>query len=529
MSEKHPKMLESKLNRLTPEQVREFFAEQDPHIMKFAAEIAELVQGLAPDPLYPELKPRALLVGGFVRDSIMRKKSKDADLEVYGVTPERLLELLINKFGPDKIDTVGKQFEVIKVFIDKDISLDISIPRRDSKKGSGHKGFEITGDPTMSIEEAARRRDFTMNSLAADPLTFEVFDPFGGVDDIESRVLKATDPKTFTEDPLRVYRGVQFVGRFNLEVDSETFRVMREMSKKHEFRNLPKDRVRGELDKLLLKSDKPSKGIELMKQLRILESRFPEIAELVGIKQEYEWHPEGNVYVHTLDVLDEAAKIVRREKLEGDLALMVLYGALAHDFGKPQTTRIEDGRIRSKGHEAAGVEPARKFAERIGLSENNPITLAMCAIAARHLQPGELYRRFEKTSDEKSYVNGIRTMIKSIKSVPYEVVLYASEADFRGRATKGVKEAIYKPGVKFRELVSEYNLDKVAQTNLILGRDILEEVNRRGLDFPVNDRWLFGKWIKEIETLRDEDPEFTKEKAWQMILRHLEDYYDKPR
>src|SRR5437763_11898537 len=165
---------------------------------------------------------RALLVGGCVRDLLMGGQPKDWDVEVYGVEPARLRELL-ESFG--RVDAVGEAFTVYKLGND----LDVSLPRRERKTGRGHRAFVIEGDPTMTIEEAARRRDFTINAILQDPLTGEIIDPYGGRDDLQSKTLRAVSRETFAEDGLRVLRRSQFRAWLELDIEAETVKLCREV------------------------------------------------------------------------------------------------------------------------------------------------------------------------------------------------------------------------------------------------------------------------------------------------------------
>src|SRR5687767_12914858 len=180
---------------------------------------------------------RALIVGGWVRDQLMQRESKDIDLEVYGLPSSRLRELL-GQFG--SVNAVGESFTVFKV-----ADIDVALPRRESKVGRGHKGFEVTGDPDMTPHEAARRRDFTVNAISWDPLTGEFEDPFDGRGDIGRKLLRAVDERTFGEDSLRVLRAVQFAARFGFVLDAATEALCRRIS----LDDLPAERVWGEFEK----------------------------------------------------------------------------------------------------------------------------------------------------------------------------------------------------------------------------------------------------------------------------------------
>jgi len=214
---------------------------------------------------------RALLIGGSVRDKLMGKESKDWDIEVYGMDPDKL-ERTLGSVG--KVDAVGKAFGVLKIVVG-DEDFDVSIPRRESKEGKGHKGFIPVPDPTMSAEEATRRRDFTMNTLSMDPHTGEVYDYHGGADDIKHKILRATDPTAFADDPLRILRGAQFAARFGMTVEPNTMRLMQQASS--ELEDLPKERIGTEWGKLLLKGDKPSAGLDVMREAGVLSTLHPEL------------------------------------------------------------------------------------------------------------------------------------------------------------------------------------------------------------------------------------------------------------
>lgn len=218
---------------------------------------------------------RALLVGGFVRDALLGYSPKDADIEVYGIEAEELRELL-RSFG--KVDCVGESYRVYKLaWWQKNaggrerFELDVSLPRRDKKTGEGHRGFEVEGDPFASVEDASRRRDFTVNAILLDPLTLEILDPFGGRNDLEQRTLRVTDAAHFAEDSLRVLRAVQFAARFEMSVPEETIEICRAI----DLGDLPRERVWGEVEKWLMKSSRPSVGLDAASQLGVLEKLFP--------------------------------------------------------------------------------------------------------------------------------------------------------------------------------------------------------------------------------------------------------------
>jgi tRNA nucleotidyltransferase (CCA-adding enzyme) len=319
---------------------------------------------------------RALIVGGWVRDRLMGHPSKDLDLEVYGLPAERVKAVLA-EFGT--VNTVGESFTVYKV-----ADVDVALPRRESRKGRGHRAFEITGDPNLSFVDAARRRDFTINAIAWDPLTGEYIDPFDGRGDIAARVLRAVDARTFGEDSLRVLRALQFAARFDLTLDEAT----RDLCRRTELDDLPAERIWGEIEKLVLLAARPSTGFRLALDLGVIDRLFPEIKALVGCEQEPEWHPEGDVWVHTLMVIDRAR--TRIDDIDHARQIVVMLGAVCHDLGKPPTTAFVDGRIRSIDHEQAGVVPATAVLDRLNIHtiDGYDVRTQVLGIVAHHLKPG---------------------------------------------------------------------------------------------------------------------------------------------
>ncbi|HRG54406.1 MAG TPA: polynucleotide adenylyltransferase [Lacunisphaera sp.] len=305
---------------------------------------------------------RPRLVGGCVRDWLLGLEPKDFDIEVHGLDYEALGRSLA-PFGPT--DLVGRSFGVLKVRLEG-TEYDFSLPRRESKTGAGHRGFAVAPDPALTEAEAAARRDFTINAISFDPLENRILDFHGGTDDLKKRILRHTSA-AFVEDPLRVLRAFQFAARFELTMAPETIRqchLIRDM-----FGELPVERVWGEWDKWSAKSVKPSFGILVLKQTGWLQ-HFPEIAALDGVPQEPEWHPEGDVLVHTNHCLDALVALPSWREGDARTRRILALSVLAHDFGKAVTTKQAErrGRIRwvSPEHEAAGGPLAESFLQRIG-------------------------------------------------------------------------------------------------------------------------------------------------------------------
>ena len=475
---------------------------------------------------------RAFVVGGWVRDHLLGVRSKDVDIEVFGIGVERL-EALLAGFG--SVHAVGRAFGVFRV---GGIDADFSLPRRDSKRGPGHRGFDVSPDPSLDFTEAARRRDLTVNSIGIDPLTGEVLDPHGGRSDLERRVLRATDPARFPEDPLRGLRVAQLAARLEMTPDEELVALCRAL----DLSELSGERVFDELRKLLLRAAKPSIGFRFLEdtgQLRF----FPELDALRGVPQDPEWHPEGDVWVHTLMVLDAAAALrgggtgpvghdpdhsigsplaadlqsagvresdgairaaedavrslhdgengvdgavprtedgTRSGGGDEDLALML--GALCHDLGKPATTERVDGRIRSYRHDVGGVVPTRTLLERI----RAPGALAdrVAALVEHHLAPA-LFTRNGATA------KGYRRLARKLEraGVSIELLVRVARADHLGRTTADAVAGRFDAGDAFLAAARAHSVERTAPRDAVLGRHLVARGMQPGPDFgPILER-----------------------------------------
>ena len=318
---------------------------------------------------------RAYLVGGAVRDLVAGSTPKDLDIEVFGIPPDRLVALVSREFP---LDLVGASFGVLKV---KGFDIDLSLPRRESKSGLGHKAFEIFSDPTLSVEEAASRRDFTINAIYLDPLTGETIDPFGGRADLASKTLRHVSEK-FSEDPQRVLRGMQFVARFDLDPAPETVALCRAISPE----GLPPERQFEEWAKLLVKGVSISRGLDFLRRTGWV-ALYPELQALIGCEQDPKWHPEGDVWTHTLATLDAFARHRVGDRYED---LVVGLAVLCHDFGKPATTRFQNGHLRALGHDVAGEAPTRAFLAR--LTNEARIAKDVVPLVLCHMRPFALWK-----------------------------------------------------------------------------------------------------------------------------------------
>ena len=415
---------------------------------------------------------RAMLVGGCVRDEIMGIGHKDWDVEVYGIKPSNLREIL-DSIG--EVNVVGEAFAVYKIGDE----LDVSIPRRERKVSSGHRGFVVEGDPEMSFEEACSRRDFTVNSILKDILTGEIVDPFDGQGDIRRKLLRMVSRETFAEDSLRVLRACQFAARFEFDIEPETVEVCKQIK----VTDLPKERIWGEFEKLFLKPRRPSIGLKWMYDLGVVDQIFPEMASLVGVPQEPEWHPEGDVDVHTLMVVDEARKLI--DGLDYPRQLAVMLGALSHDFGKPPTTEFADGRIRSRGHDEAGVEPTISFLDTLGVFTLNgfDVRKQVIELVRYHLKPGEYYKSKSPVGD-----GAFRRLARKVEP---DLLYRVAKADSLGRNPDWLpKEKWFDSKAQewFIERVRDLAIEKKAPDPILLGRHLIELGENPGPQFrPILD------------------------------------------
>lgn len=411
------------------------------------------------------------IVGGWVRDQLLGLDSKDIDIEVYGL-PLPQLEEVLGQFG--EVDVVGRHFGVLKVH---GYDFDISLPRKDSKAGKGHCGFKIEVDHTLKPEEAARRRDFTINSMSLNLKTGELVDPFNGQQDLAHRLLKATDQSHFGEDPLRALRAIQFAARFSMGIVGNTLRLCADQ----DLSELPGERIFEEFKKLLLKAPVPSFGLKYLEEMGHLKY-FPEIEALVDCEQDPEWHPEGTVWQHTLMVVDEAAKL-RMGDEEQDLVLMV--AALCHDFGKPETTTYEindeevgrhifwdyfysgyTGRIRSREHEARGEQPTRNFLGRLRAS--NGFTEAVVALVKDHLVPALFPKQ---KAGPGAYRRLARRLEKAGTTV--EMLYRLNQADHFGRNTPDAIAREHPAGEEFLKKATEIEVREEGPKDVVMGRHLI--------------------------------------------------------
>ena len=420
---------------------------------------------------------RLLVVGGSVRDMCLgaevfgRGELHDLDVEVYGMDPSDLAGVVHTRF--DRVDRIGEEYGVLKVLRPSgEYLLDVSLPRTERSTGPGHDEFEVRVDPFLDFEVASRRRDFTVNAMGFDPLTHELLDPHGGQADIQARTLRHVDA-AFVEDPLRVLRSARFAARFGYRLDGSTISLCRSMQA--DLESLPLERVWGELRAALREGRDAGEYFRVLDLTDALELH-PEVAALRGVAQDPTWHPEGDVFIHTAHVLDYWSRHLRTGNASDDL--VVALAALCHDFGKPATTSIVDGRVRAHGHEAAGVEPARSFLASLGQSAHAD---QVVPLVQHHLAPMTL-QRAGGASDR-----AVRRLAARVGRI--DLLVRVCEADQGGRPPL-TADAGRAAGARLMEQASRLGSATGRPKPLVSGHDLLELGLKPG---PV-----FGKLLAAI-------------------------------
>lgn len=419
---------------------------------------------------------RMFYVGGYVRDKILNPFSndiKDIDVEVFNIEPVELKKIL-SSYGT--LNEFGVNFGILKI---QGINIDFSMPRKEKSIGIGHKAFEVVVDPYMSIIDSARRRDFTINSILEDVLTGERFDYFNGIEDIENKIIKHVDDVTFVEDELRVLRACQFASRFGFKIANKTIELCEQVS----MLNIPKERIYGELEKALLKSDKPSIFFEYAKEIGFLKDIFSPMDKLIDLKQNPIYHPEGDVWKHTMMVIDEAASL----KDKSNYLVAFMLASVCHDLGKINTTQIlENGNIVSYHHEK-DMEIIDCFLKNI--TNNKDLIDSVKLLVKNHMRPNII------ASDESSD-KSIRKLIvdTSGKLVNIHDAILISKADRLGRTINNISSEELEDW--WENKLSIINEKKTKIEPLIKGRDLIDMGFTQGKDFK---EYLNNAFILQID------------------------------
>ncbi len=426
------------------------------------------------------------MVGGCVRDALLRAPVVDIDIEVYGLGSRQIEAALRKEFG---IITVGAAFGVTKL---KDFPVDVSVPRRENRTGVKHADFDVQADPTMTPKDAAERRDFTLNAILWDPISGEIVDPWQGQKDLDDRVLRHVSPK-FSEDPLRVLRAMQFAARFEFTVAPETIALCRTLSQA----DLPPERLMEEWSKLILRGVKPSAGLNFLRDCG-WSKFYPELHAMIDVPQDPEWHPEGCVWTHTALCLDAFAK---ERKGDRDEDLIVGLALLLHDIGKATTTKKEphDNRWHAYGHEEESFNLAPKFLGQV--TREVKLIESILPLVRWHAQPWELFRA--KAGDA-----AVRRLANKV--VRIDRLVRVDEADRKGRGSKSTAEPSPQ-GIWLTERAAALHLEDSAPKRIVLGRhlialghkpagwfsEVLEEAFEAQLDGAFADEAAGITWLKE--------------------------------
>jgi tRNA nucleotidyltransferase (CCA-adding enzyme) len=404
------------------------------------------------------------LVGGSVRDLFLNLPIHEMDIEIHGMTLETVTAVL-RKRG--QVNLVGKSFGVLTI---ERIPIDWSLPRIDA---AGRKPVVII-DPFLDITMALGRRDLTMNAMAINLSNFVVIDPFGGEQDIAERRLRTPHAERFVEDPLRFYRVMQFISRFGMMPDAE----LTDVCKRIDVRGVSRERIEGEMHKLLLKSVKPSAGLRWLDDIGRLSDIFPTLAALRNVPQDPTFHPEGDVFEHTMQTLDAAASICSSTQpitsffvsLTEEEKIILLYAALCHDMGKAVTTKMIGGTWRSIGHEREGIDKARSFLKSIvGKKE---IIRTVLYLVAYHMAP------FQLVEQDASLAAYKRLAAKIAPSTNLWLLSMVALADRCGRNPSGFQVSVMKIPLieRFQEQAHAAGVLMRPEPPVLMGADLLDIV-----------------------------------------------------
>jgi tRNA nucleotidyltransferase (CCA-adding enzyme) len=391
---------------------------------------------------------RPVLVGGCVRDALLGATTKDIDIEVYGLSTQAVESTLARHF---EVITVGAAFGVTKL---KNVPVEVSIPRRENRTGAKHTDFAIEADPTMTAHEAASRRDFTINAIAWDPASGTLVDPWGGLADLRTGVLRHVSGK-FGEDALRVLRAMQFAARFGFIVAPETEAVCASLPAEH----LPRERLLEEWTKLILRGKRPSLGLDFLRRCGWIR-HYPELEAIIGVPQDSSWHPEGCVWTHTLHCMDAFA---RRRTGDDREDLIVGLAVLCHDLGKAVTTaRGDDGKWHAYRHEEAGVPIAESFLRR--LTNESGLIEEVLPHVRWHDVPHTLYASGARQAS-------VRRLAMNVGRI--DRLLRVELADRQGRPPIEVGDETPQ-GVWLREQAAALGITDARPAPILLGRHLLE-------------------------------------------------------
>lgn len=395
-----------------------------------------------------------LAIGGAVRDGFLGKPIKDLDCEIYNISLEQLEELL-KTFG--SVRSVGKAFGVLRV---DGLDVDWSLPRTDAAGRKPH----VALNTQMAYADACKRRDLTINAIGINLMTGELVDPCNGLTDLRAGILRAPDITQFGADPLRLFRVMQFVSRFEMRVDDALNQVCVAM----DVSAVSRERIEQEWHKMMLLSVRPSLGIRWLLEINRLHDLFPELHALKDVPQRSDFHPEGDVFEHSMQALDAAALrtdccVSETEKKQ------LLYAALCHDIGKPSTTVWDQNRWRSPGHAEAGVAVARAFLRRI--TREKDLIKTVCTLVVHHMAPGD----FIKNNASDGAYKKLAMKLHPVTSL--RMLSLLNGADRAGRNADGSGLPLRAPDAeveRFAQRVQQLGVWERPESPVLTGDDLID-------------------------------------------------------
>ena len=421
---------------------------------------------------------RLLAVGGFVRDALIAKPSHDVDLEVFGLEIEAV-EAAIAGFGFSQ--RVGRHRPVWRRVRD---GVDLAYPR-------GEQAGAATTRTALeaAFREAGRDRDLTCNAIGWDLLDDSFVDPWDGRRDLADRRLAAVDVATFGRDPLRLLRVARFRAVLRAEVDPALVALCQAL----DLHGVAVERIGGELLRLLVDLPAPSQAFAWLDSIGRLDV-FAPIAALKGVPQDPVWHPEGDVLVHTLLVLDRARELA--EALDAESRASLMLAALCHDLGKPATTTREGERVRSIGHEAASARETRAWLTRLRFPER--IVQAVEGLVLLHLAPVALVRGGAGASAYRRLARRAADFGCTLAQLER-----IARADQLGRTTDDALAGRFAAGDAFLAAAEDSSVRDAPAGDVVRARDLL----RRGI--PAGPE--LGRLLRRCREIEDEtgwrDPE----------------------
>ena len=426
---------------------------------------------------------RALLVGGAVRDLLLDRDVKDLDIEIHGL-PLTQVETILKRFG--HVRTVGKQFGVLKI---DGIDVDWSLPRFD---GAGRKPT-VTVDPYMNSKDAFSRRDLTVNAMGIDLVTLQLEDPFNGAYDLENKILRAPDPEKFKEDPLRFFRVMQFVGRLEMYPSDELNQLCKEM----DLSKIAQERIHGEFEKLFVKSQKPSLGIQWLQDIGRLKEILPELYDTIGVEQEPDWHPEGDVFEHTKQAMDAAAQ---KEYETPEKKFIMVLALVCHDLGKAVTTQVLDGRIRALKHDIKGIPLALSLTERVtGKLEIQGI---IKKLVKYHMIPGQFIKN---NAGPGAYKRMAKKLYPETNCEELALLALCDKCGRNPEKGSPLPDCRVPDVEEFLEAAKKYKVEHNPEEPVLTGKDIIEYIKpgpKMGRALAIAYKLQVSKGITDKETLR---------------------------